>query len=149
MKQMGSTMKPTIFNERVAVALKHWHHTAKKHVKENRGPNPTIRPISPRFLLPYHRTETDTVPSSPATCNFDYCPSPHQLEIGHSQTQSHFLPHRWLVPVHYPTPVQSGSGSTSQSLSQPSAPPPHEIDVGVGRIQYYPFDQRPTIQPPE
>ena len=34
--QMGSTMKPTIFNERVAMALRNWHHTAKKNIKHNK-----------------------------------------------------------------------------------------------------------------
>ncbi|KAK7402140.1 hypothetical protein VNO78_14167 [Psophocarpus tetragonolobus] len=35
--QMGSMMKATIFSERVAVALRKWHHTARKHVKQNGG----------------------------------------------------------------------------------------------------------------
>ncbi|XP_048134550.1 MLO-like protein 2 isoform X2 [Rhodamnia argentea] len=33
--QMGSTMKPTIFHDHVATALKHWHHRARKHVKHS------------------------------------------------------------------------------------------------------------------
>ncbi|KAK7252434.1 hypothetical protein RIF29_36367 [Crotalaria pallida] len=33
---MGSTMKPTIFSDRVAKALKNWHHTARKHVRHNK-----------------------------------------------------------------------------------------------------------------
>ncbi|PWA83152.1 seven transmembrane MLO family protein [Artemisia annua] len=34
--QMGSTMKPTIFNDRVATALRSWHQTAKKQIKRNK-----------------------------------------------------------------------------------------------------------------
>jgi mlo protein len=36
--QMGSTMKPTIFNDRVAAALKSWHHTARKQTKQSTHP---------------------------------------------------------------------------------------------------------------
>ncbi|KAL5697847.1 Protein mlo2 [Ranunculus cassubicifolius] len=46
--QMGSTMKPTIFNERVAVALKKWHHTTKKHTKQG-GESASV---SPMFSMP-------------------------------------------------------------------------------------------------
>ncbi|KAJ1425989.1 Mlo-related protein [Sesbania bispinosa] len=79
--QMGSTMKPTIFNERVAVALRNWHHTAKKHVKQNRGsglqtplssrPITPTHPMSPVHLLRYYRSEMDTYPSSPRRLNFE------------------------------------------------------------------------------
>lgn len=34
--QMGSTMKPTVFNETVAKAIRTWHHTARKHIKQKR-----------------------------------------------------------------------------------------------------------------
>ncbi|KAI3426705.1 MLO-like protein, partial [Psidium guajava] len=57
--QMGSTMKPTIFNEHVATAVKHWHNTAKKHTKASRHSNPdpsagsaaSSRPMTPARLL--------------------------------------------------------------------------------------------------
>lgn len=50
---MGSTMKPTIFNDRVAAALKNWHHIAKKHTKQGRlsGSN---TPMSSRPQTPSH-----------------------------------------------------------------------------------------------
>ncbi|MED6184320.1 hypothetical protein PIB30_046340 [Stylosanthes scabra] len=35
--QMGSNMKPTIFNERVASALKNWHQSAKRNIKNKAG----------------------------------------------------------------------------------------------------------------
>ncbi|XP_058075760.1 MLO-like protein 6 [Magnolia sinica] len=70
--QMGSNMKPTIFNETVATALRKWHHTARKHVKANRNQSGTITPTSPRtprtpthgfspiHLLRHHQSEVDS-----------------------------------------------------------------------------------------
>ncbi|WZY72717.1 MLO-like protein 6 [Brassica rapa] len=51
--QMGSKMKPTVFNERVAVALKSWHHTAKKQMKHGRTSESTT-PFSSRPATPTH-----------------------------------------------------------------------------------------------
>ncbi|KAG1361282.1 hypothetical protein COCNU_09G007450 [Cocos nucifera] len=52
--QMGSNMRPTIFSERVATALRKWHHTASNHLKEN-GQFGHITPLS---------TSTPTMPTS-------------------------------------------------------------------------------------
>ncbi|KAK4367217.1 hypothetical protein RND71_015097 [Anisodus tanguticus] len=52
--QMGSNMKSTIFNERVATALKNWHHTAKKHVKDQSKHSNTVTPMSSRPGTPSH-----------------------------------------------------------------------------------------------
>ncbi|KAL2328641.1 hypothetical protein Fmac_022068 [Flemingia macrophylla] len=92
--QMGSTMKPTIFNERVAVALRNWHQTAKKQIRQNRvGPmslpgTPTSTPsqqMSPVHLLRYYRSELESFPASPQRSNFDWADSPssssHQLQL--------------------------------------------------------------------
>ncbi|XP_023534411.1 MLO-like protein 6 [Cucurbita pepo subsp. pepo] len=77
--QMGSTMKPTIFNERVATALKNWHHTARKHIKQNQGsitpmssrpPTPSHH-MSPMHLLRHYRTQLDSVHTSPRRSIFD------------------------------------------------------------------------------
>ncbi|XP_013607290.1 PREDICTED: MLO-like protein 6 [Brassica oleracea var. oleracea] len=51
--QMGSKMKPTVFNERVATALKSWHHTAKKQIKHGRTSGSTT-PFSSRPTTPTH-----------------------------------------------------------------------------------------------
>ncbi|KAG5382972.1 hypothetical protein IGI04_034442 [Brassica rapa subsp. trilocularis] len=50
---MGSKMKPTVFNERVATALKSWHHTAKKQIKHGRTSGSTT-PFSSRPTTPTH-----------------------------------------------------------------------------------------------
>ncbi|KAL2507531.1 MLO-like protein 6 [Forsythia ovata] len=52
--QMGSTMKPTIFNDRVVTALRNWHHTAKKHVKQTKSGS--VTPMSTRPTTPTHST---------------------------------------------------------------------------------------------
>ncbi|XXG81171.1 hypothetical protein AAC387_Pa09g1868 [Persea americana] len=80
--QMGSNMKPTIFNERVATALRKWHHTARKHVKDSRRsgsftPLSTSRPatpthgLSPVHLLRHHRSDADSLQNSPRFYNSD------------------------------------------------------------------------------
>ncbi|KAG9453356.1 hypothetical protein H6P81_006260 [Aristolochia fimbriata] len=73
--QMGSNMKPTIFNERVATALRKWHHTAKKHVKHTRqsgsvtpmssAPATPSHGLSPVHLLRHYRGEADSLQTSP------------------------------------------------------------------------------------
>ncbi|XP_022765350.1 MLO-like protein 6 [Durio zibethinus] len=52
--QMGSNMRPTIFNDRVAAALKNWHHTAKKHTKQSRMHSENTTPFSSRPATPAH-----------------------------------------------------------------------------------------------
>lgn len=51
--QMGSKMKPVIFSEHVATALRVWHRTAKKHVK-NGHQSGSSTPFSSRPASPLH-----------------------------------------------------------------------------------------------
>ncbi|XP_026415040.1 MLO-like protein 6 isoform X2 [Papaver somniferum] len=54
--QMGSSLKPTIFNDRVATALRKWHHTARKNIKQNQqSRTATGTPTSSRPATPSHR----------------------------------------------------------------------------------------------
>ncbi|KAG4983978.1 hypothetical protein JHK87_028727 [Glycine soja] len=79
--QMGSTMKPTIFNENVAVALKNWHHTAKKHIKHNKDstsntpfssrPGTPTHGMSPVHLLHKHPRHSDSPVVSPRAYNYE------------------------------------------------------------------------------
>ncbi|KAH7690824.1 mlo protein [Dioscorea alata] len=103
--QMGSKMKATIFTERVAVALRKWHQTAKKHLKENQRsgsntPMSTSRPITPSYgsspmhLLRYYRSEVDSTQASPMRHNGDdnhfdieRSPSPAQHTVSGSNAQ--------------------------------------------------------------
>ncbi|CAL1403400.1 unnamed protein product [Linum trigynum] len=101
--QMGSTMKPTVFNESVATALRKWHHTAKKNVKQSKasgvsstGTPASSRPttpshhqhLSPIHLLRNHRASefsaADSLQSSPRRSNFYwYGDSPSPTEHQH------------------------------------------------------------------
>nr|AFW98803.1 MLO protein 3 [Rosa multiflora] len=51
--QMGSSMKPTVFNEGVAEAVKSWHHKAKKKVKHSLHSERST-PLSSRPGTPTH-----------------------------------------------------------------------------------------------
>ncbi|XP_048420929.1 MLO-like protein 6 isoform X2 [Pyrus x bretschneideri] len=74
--QMGSTMKPTVFNEGVAAALKDWHHKAKKNTKHSRH-SPSTTPV---HLLHNHnyRSNDDQFYVSPSQAN---------IEMGHWGTE--------------------------------------------------------------
>ncbi|TYH20864.1 hypothetical protein ES288_A05G462600v1 [Gossypium darwinii] len=53
--QMGSNMRPTIFNERVATALRNWHQQSKKHTKQNKqSHSQNTTPLSSRPATPTH-----------------------------------------------------------------------------------------------
>lgn len=79
--QMGSSMKPIIFGDNVATALRSWHHTAKKRVKHglsghttpaNSRPTTPLRGTSPVHLLRgYPQYNEDSVQASPRTSNVE------------------------------------------------------------------------------
>ncbi|KAL3649755.1 hypothetical protein CASFOL_006158 [Castilleja foliolosa] len=58
--QMGSNMKPVIFSEPVASALRKWHHTAKKQLKHGRQSASTT-PFSSRPASPLHGSSMSPV----------------------------------------------------------------------------------------
>lgn len=130
---MGSTMRPTIFDERVAMALKNWHHKAKKHVKENRGPATVVpvlgRPMSPRSHIRSSSSGTFTSAQffTPATSQFfTSTASHHPIEMGSVARDR-------VVQVHDSASVLAGSGSVS---TRPSAPSPREIDIRIGHTRH-------------
>lgn len=140
---MGSTMKPAIFNERVATALRNWHNTAKKHIKQNRGSGfqspMSTRSITPahsmspaHILRPYH-SETDTHPTtSPTRLNFEtynpyeaYSPSPsNKVEARATSSSSIYfhememghLAHDHEQETNKPNCVSVGSGLTQLEI---------------------------------
>lgn len=143
---MGSTMKPTIFNERVALALKTWHHIAKKHVKHNHGSllsSSPIRPTTPTHSSSRsgldnfeahqqtHRYDTDS--SSPSNSHHhrvevDAAPSGslhhHEEEMGH-------LAHDQQDDVNERNSISLGPGPTQ-----------HEIDIEQSKE--FSFDKTTT-----
>ena len=74
---MGSSMKPSIFTDRVANALRKWHRTAKKNVRRARqvarsSPGTPSGPTSPVHLLRRHAggpvsPRTPGTPSGPTS----------------------------------------------------------------------------------
>lgn len=149
--QMGSTMKPTIFNERVATALRSWHQSAKKHIKQNKSSSVTpmsSRPMtpshhmSPVHLLRHYRGDRDSFHTSPRQSNVDAdhweseTPSPshhhHHQGDGSSSHRHHGTEHGHVGP-------EVGS---SQAVPAPQpAQTQHEINIGP---QDFSFDKRTT-----
>ncbi|XP_052184520.1 MLO-like protein 6 isoform X2 [Diospyros lotus] len=124
--QMGSTMKPTIFNERVAAALRKWLRTAKKNIKHDRhtglASSPSSWPAtpshhtSPVHLLRHYRSEMDSFQSSPRiSSNFEH------REIEGSPSPPPQPPHQSGREVEL-------SGRQEQGSSR-VAPTEREIDV--------------------
>ncbi|KAG9149596.1 hypothetical protein Leryth_021289 [Lithospermum erythrorhizon] len=80
--QMGSKMKPVIFSDNVASALRSWHQTAKKHIKQgqlsgtttpfwSRPPSP-LHGMSPLHLLHgYQGSIAESLQTSPRMSNYD------------------------------------------------------------------------------
>ncbi|KAJ9181602.1 hypothetical protein P3X46_009717 [Hevea brasiliensis] len=97
--QMGSTMRPTIFNERVAKALRSWHQAARKHIKQSRhsgsvtstvpGSSAPSRSMSPAHLLRNYRCDPDSVQTFPRMSNlFDT----EACEMDSPQDRNHHCP---------------------------------------------------------
>lgn len=141
--QMGSRMKPTIFSDQVAKALKTWHHTAKKNIKHGTHSAPTSpfssRPgtplhgsTSPMYLLHrYPKDSLDSPSNSPRGSNFEHegwaneSPSnhrhSHQEDGDFGRDDIHGLEENEIQALQ------------SSSIELPSGPQPvktqHEVDI--------------------
>ncbi|XP_039020089.1 MLO-like protein 6 [Hibiscus syriacus] len=80
--QMGTNMRPTIFDEKVADALKNWHQTAKEQVKQGKNSENTTpfssRPATPtrgtspvHLLHRYPERSVDSSRTSPSHSDFE------------------------------------------------------------------------------
>ncbi|CAI9770830.1 unnamed protein product [Fraxinus pennsylvanica] len=156
--QMGSTMKPTIFNERVATALKNWHHTAKEHIKQSKNlgmatpmssrPATPSRGTSPIHLLHYYKGEIDSLRTSPRRSNFnmdqwetDGSPSPSPARFHQGEGSSTSL-HQ--IELGYIEHEVEQHHETSLSWRAPLSQPPeeqHEISIGMPNKDFS-FDKR-------
>ncbi|XP_021806749.1 MLO-like protein 6 [Prunus avium] len=138
--QMGSTMKPTIFNDRVANAIKKWHLSAKKHLKHNKNsptsvPGTPLHSMSPVHLLRHYQSEHD-VDSVHTLPRMSYCdadgpnssPSHHQDDLSWSnQGRSHGQEEE--ISAHKSNAVNNpiaGYGSQSQ----------HEIQINSAEFTF-------------
>src|ERR1044072_2287637 len=102
---MGSGMKPTIFGENAAAAVKKWHHTAKKHVRHSKEFNANTpyssRPatpthgMSPVHLLHKHSNyhHSDSPLASPRESPSNYENEQWYLEEGSSSPSNHTRGH--------------------------------------------------------
>lgn len=143
--QMGSSMKPTIFNDRVATALKKWHHTARKHIKQQNkhsdAATPTSsRPVtpshgtSPLHLLRHYRSDMDSPQISPAKPNYY---TEHSDNEGSPSPSSRF--HRrgdGLSPFHHHIELERHHEPGSSQVAPLPASDQHEIDIGVPQNEF-------------
>lgn len=120
-KQMGSTMKPTIFDERVAKALHRWQQGAKKNIKKNRQaegsttPSPKM-PIGPPLC---NEGKVDSVHLSPKLNNF------HNVHFEASGSSVFSEGHESLKEKVGDNPAQD---TNSSLVSEPLASQ-HQIDI--------------------
>lgn len=135
---MGSNMKPTVFNERVAAALKNWHHTAKKHIKQNKGsvtplssrPSTPPHNMSPVHLLRHYRGEMDSVQTSPRRSMEQYLDS-------ESPSPSHTFHGEGSSPHH----IEQGFYiEYNKGVNDPGPSQQHEIDIVT--TKEFSFDKR-------
>ncbi|KAL4300826.1 hypothetical protein AHAS_Ahas17G0239700 [Arachis hypogaea] len=130
--QMGSTMKTTVFNDRVATALKNWHHSAKKHVKDSKHGegNNSVTPFSSRPTTPTHGLSpvhllyrhtvghSDSVQTSPRISNYEN--EQWHLQASPSTTSNHDTDERQVVeqPSTLESPVIGAQHEINISLSE-------------------------------
>ncbi|KAI3450534.1 hypothetical protein Pfo_007199 [Paulownia fortunei] len=149
--QMGSTMKPTIFNERVATALRNWHHTAKKHIKQSKHSTPatpmssrpatTSHGMSPVHLLRHYRSEMDSLQTSPRRSNYDMDHwdtegSPSHTRFHHGDGSSTLHHHIELGYVEHEAELHHEPGSSQVAPLPVEA---HEMNIGLPDFS---FDKR-------
>lgn len=152
--QMGSTMKPTIFHERVATALRNWHHTAKKNIKHNKHsglatpmssrPTTPSHGTSPAYLLRYYRSDMDSLQASPRRSNLDMehwetdgSPSPSHPHHGDGSSSHHNQLHQG-TSLEHDRDISAPSSSQVVPLPQPTL---HQHEIDVVRKEFS-FDRR-------
>lgn len=114
-KQMGSTMKPTIFNERVATALRNWHHSAKKHIKEiNKNHSNPTTPMSSRPTTPNHGMSPVHLLRGIRTSDMDVSPRRSNYNVDHWDIEGSPSPTRFYQGS------STGDGSSNM----------HQVQIG-------------------
>ncbi|KAI3511755.1 hypothetical protein L1887_18913 [Cichorium endivia] len=158
--QMGSTMKPTIFNERVATALRTWHQSARKQIKRNKKsgqvtpmssrPGTPSHGMSPIHLLQNYRADIDSFPTSPRTTNFDSdnwdtdgspSPSYHQRRVYETSISQQDIE---LGHTNQGNEIHDASSSqvavVTETKTETDANEQHEVAIGVPKE--FSFDKR-------
>lgn len=104
---MGSKMKPTVFNERVAKALKHWHQTAKRNAKDSKHSS-SVTPLSSRPATPERSTSPIHLLQNFQHRSLDSLPV--------TEKGSHVETEHWAVTVGSHSPPQHGHDEGDESL---------------------------------
>ncbi|XP_026425765.1 MLO-like protein 6 isoform X1 [Papaver somniferum] len=166
--QMGSNMKTAIFNPTVAVALKKWHHQAKKQIKESRKGTPTSSmPSTPHYgMSPVHllhnknhrSSEANSPQMSPMHRNYmgaandhwdSESPSPMHDDSSHNDAfrarlgpnEERRVSPSELIPMPNLPPVRSGNERSGERESTDQ----HEISIGSASTKHFSFAKRPSV----
>ncbi|KAB5540691.1 hypothetical protein DKX38_013665 [Salix brachista] len=162
--QMGSSMKPTIFNERVATALRNWHHTAKKNIKQNNNGSVSGTPLSSRpttpshhaspvHLLRHYRGEMDSLYTSPRRSNVGVehwetespSPSHHAVEGSSSHRRQKQLELASAAGyVENDHGMETSLNHDQVAATEPPPPPTTHHEIDIVRKEFS-FDRRTGI----
>lgn len=152
-------MKPTIFNERVATALRNWHNTAKKNIKQKNGPvswtplssRPTTpsHHASPVHLLRHYRGEMDSLYTSPRRSNVGVehweaespSPSHHAVEGSSSHRRQKQLE---LASLNHDHGMETSLNHDQVAATEPPPPPTIHHEIDIVRKEFS-FDRRTGI----
>ncbi|KAF5822837.1 hypothetical protein HanRHA438_Chr01g0032371 [Helianthus annuus] len=160
--QMGSNMRPTVFNERVATAIRSWHKTAKKQIKTNQKsgqvtpmssrPGTPTHGMSPVHLLRNYRNDIDSSQTSPRMSNFD---TDNWDTDGSPSPSYHQRRDTELVTSHHPTEQESMTIDPNDEISDPGSSqmvvvvPEADVDqqhvVTIHVPKEFSFDKRTSI----
>lgn len=146
-------MKPTVFNDTVATALRSWHNTARKQIKQNKKsgqvtpmssrPGTPTHGMSPVHLLRNYKTDNDSLQTSPRMSNFDTdnwdtdgtpSPSYHQSQDPESSTS-----HQHRIEL---GPMDQGNETNDDGSLQMVVVPQHEVRIQLPKE--FSFDKRTT-----
>ncbi|CAK9183239.1 unnamed protein product [Ilex paraguariensis] len=139
---MGSTMKPTIFDERVAKALHSWHQNAKKHIKQNRQagsgsplpsrPSTPLHAMSPVHLLLSHGNKVESVSLSSRIPNAE----------GSASSSRRHENGQWCRSHHGNQDLPEGEESREKRSGPETHPSQHEIEMQSADFS---FEKNSTI----
>ncbi|KAK9068655.1 hypothetical protein SSX86_012770 [Deinandra increscens subsp. villosa] len=158
--QMGSTMKPTVFNDTVATALKSWHQTAKKQIKINKKsgqvspvssrPGTPSYGMSPVHLLRNYRNDNDSLQISPRNSNFDNdnwdtdgSPSPSYHQRQDTQMVTNDQQRIELGSMDQSNEIDESNSNSLQLVVVPTHEVTREVKMQVPKD--FSFDKRPSV----
>ncbi|KAL4386850.1 hypothetical protein GQ457_09G028840 [Hibiscus cannabinus] len=146
--QMGTNMRPTIFNDRIAAALKNWHHTAKKHTKQSRQHSENTTPFSSRPATPTHGMSpvhllhnyprsVESYRTSPGRLNDKWDPEPFRSPGHHHEINDPAHDMSQVEMREVDRAVQESRSSAEMSAAAPETiRTQHEIDISLSDFSF-------------